>query len=87
MNPPIRSLISNRDPVEHAKRRRPWTRAFSTAALKEYQPLVAKRATQLTEALANTKGEPTNLTQWIAFFTYVVQMSDCADAHVGSHIY
>lgn len=72
MNPPLVSLIATRDPVKHAKRRRPWTRAFSTAALKEYQPMVAKRATQLTDGLADTQGVPTNLTQWIAYFTYAL---------------
>ena len=54
MNPPIKSLISTRTAAEHAKRRRPWTRAFSTAALKEYQPTIHKRGTQLAEGLANS---------------------------------
>ena len=85
MNPPICSLLATSDPSEHARRRRPWTRAFSTAALKEYHPIIHKRATQLTECLANscaTSGKGgskvteanvntwTDLTRWIAFFTY-----------------
>lgn len=59
-----------RDPIEHAQRRRAWTRAFNTAALKEYQPMIAKRVAQLTEGLINTKGCETNLTEWIARFAF-----------------
>lgn len=85
LNPPICSLLATSDPAEHARRRRPWTRAFSTAALKEYHPIIHKHVTQLTELLANScsahvksdskvteadKNSWTNLTQWIAFFTY-----------------
>lgn len=67
---PIPALIGFRDPVEHARRRKPWMRAFSTAALKEYEPTIAKRATQLTEALASQKGV-VDLEQWISWFTCV----------------
>lgn len=85
MHPPILSLVGLPDPVEHARRRRPWTRAFSTSALKEYHPIIHKRVAQLTEALAHScvsdvangrtdaKAEKevwTNLAQWVAFFTY-----------------
>lgn len=85
MNPPVRSLIATSDPSEHARRRRPWNRAFSTAALKEYHPIIHKRATQLTERLGSTctganagqqteteanKDTWTDLTQWIAYFAY-----------------
>lgn len=70
MNPPIRSLIAIRDPASHAKRRHPWTRAFSTTALKEYHPMISKRAVQLMEGLASSKGAEMDLTLWIAYFTY-----------------
>lgn len=69
MHPPVYSLITQRDPIEHARRRRPWTRAFSTAALKEYEPIVANRVAQLVEAVGHQKGV-TDLAQWISFFTY-----------------
>ena len=81
MHPPVYSLLTQRDPVEHARRRRPWNRAFSTAALKEYEPIVAKRVSQLVEGISQRKGV-TDLAQWISFFTYdfmgdMVYVSDC----------
>nr|BAL05149.1 cytochrome P450 [Phanerodontia chrysosporium] len=68
---PIPSLVSIRDPAEHARRRRPWTRAFSTAALKEYEPILAKRISELCGQLAQQKGT-LNLATWISWFTYDV---------------
>ncbi|CDO69439.1 hypothetical protein BN946_scf184791.g34 [Trametes cinnabarina] len=44
-------LVAIMDPVVHAKRRMPWTRAFSVAALKEYEPTVAQRVHQLVQVL------------------------------------
>ncbi|THG99327.1 hypothetical protein EW026_g3001 [Hermanssonia centrifuga] len=67
--PPILPIIATRDPVEHAQRRRPWNRGFSTAALKEYQPIIAKRVAQLVESLASEQGV-VNLVERISFFTY-----------------
>lgn len=62
-------LISLQDPAEHARRRKPWNRAFNSAALKEYQPTVAKRVAQLVETLQAQEGE-TDLAEWISYFTY-----------------
>ncbi|TCD68528.1 hypothetical protein EIP91_010584 [Steccherinum ochraceum] len=45
----FRPLISWRDSDTHAKARRPWNRAFSTAAVKEYEPTLAKRVAQLVD--------------------------------------
>lgn len=64
------SLITYQDPIEHARRRRPWNRAFNTHSLKEYQPIIARRAVQLVEALQSQSGS-VDLAQWISFFTYV----------------
>ena len=63
------ALVAYRNPAVHAKRRRPWNRAFNTSALKEYEPVVARRATQLVESISKQKGF-TDLAQWISFFTY-----------------
>ena len=62
-------LISLQDTAEHARRRKPWNRAFNSAALKEYQPTVAKRVAQLVETLQAQEGE-TDLAEWISYFTY-----------------
>ena len=60
-------LIACQDPVEHARRRRPWNRAFSTHSLREYQPIIARRAAQLVEAL-QVHSSNVDLAQWISFF-------------------
>lgn len=39
------------DPREHAARRKIWNRAFSSGALRQYEPLLRKRALQLCEEL------------------------------------
>ncbi|GJE94426.1 cytochrome P450 [Phanerochaete sordida] len=69
LEPPVTGLIGIRDPAEHARRRRPWTRAFSTAALKEYEPIIIKRITQLSDQLLSQKGT-LNLATWFSWFTY-----------------
>lgn len=61
---------------EHTLRRRPWNRAFNSVALKDYEEIVNRRASQLMQALGNQVG-PTNLSQWISYFTFDF-MSDMA---------
>ncbi|KLO09308.1 high nitrogen upregulated cytochrome P450 monooxygenase 2 [Schizopora paradoxa] len=57
-NPDIApSLISLRDLHEHARQRKAWNRAFSTAAVKDYEPIVAKRVLQLAEVLEKESSE------------------------------
>ncbi|KAF8954023.1 cytochrome P450 [Flammula alnicola] len=72
----VKPLIAIRDKTEHTRRRRPWTRAFSTLALKGYEELVIKRCTQLVDTIA-VQPHPVDLTTWISFFAYDV-MSDLA---------
>ncbi|KAH7913197.1 cytochrome P450 [Hygrophoropsis aurantiaca] len=72
----IRALISVRDPVEHMRRRKPWNRAFSSAALKGYEEILSKRAQQFVTALEQ-QDLPVNLAQWINHFTFDF-MSDMA---------
>ena len=69
--PKIPSVIGFRDPAIHQQRRRPWNRAFNTAALKEYQPKLQARLQQLVDALEERQGQVVDLAQWIGFFTYV----------------
>ena len=42
---------------------------MNTTALKEYEPIVAKRAAQLVERVGEQKGV-LDLAQWISYFTY-----------------
>ncbi|KAF8150653.1 cytochrome P450 [Crassisporium funariophilum] len=72
----VKPLIAIRDKQEHTRRRRPWTRAFSTAALKGYETIVTSRCVQMVDSLSAEKGT-VNLTQWISFFAYDV-MNDLA---------
>ncbi|KAF5340888.1 hypothetical protein D9758_012174 [Tetrapyrgos nigripes] len=69
-----RSLISLRNTKEHATRRRPWNQAFSSTALKEYEPLINARTSQLAGALGQ-QSNSVNLTKWIFYFAYDM-MSD-----------
>lgn len=66
-----RSLLAIRDQREHARRRKPWNRAFSTTAIKDYEPTVRKRAQQLVQELEIRAkvGLPVDLTEWIKSFT------------------
>ena len=62
-------LVACRDTAMHAQRRRPWNRAFNSTSLKEFQPLIVKRAHQLVEGLAAKEGQVADLAQWFSFFT------------------
>ncbi|KAI0667289.1 high nitrogen upregulated cytochrome P450 monooxygenase 2 [Trametes maxima] len=62
-------LVGIMDTTEHLERRKPWARAFSGAALKEYEPLVAVRASQLVQALERQQGE-IDVGKWVNFFSY-----------------
>lgn len=64
----IRALISLRDPAEHARRRKPWTKGFSSAALKGYEEILGKRIHELVTALEKQQ-RPIDLAEWISHFT------------------
>ncbi|KAF9565398.1 cytochrome P450 [Agrocybe pediades] len=72
----VKPLIAIRDKTEHTRRRRPWTRAFTTVALKGYEELVTKRVNQLVDSLL-AQQNPVDLATWISYFAYDV-MSDLA---------
>ncbi|KAL4246829.1 Cytochrome P450 superfamily protein [Abortiporus biennis] len=74
--PAVKSLIGTRDTIQHHHRRKPWTRAFNSTALKEYAPLISHRANQLVELItAESKEKSVDLSSWFGRFTYDV-MSD-----------
>ncbi|KAH9888087.1 high nitrogen upregulated cytochrome P450 monooxygenase 2 [Cubamyces lactineus] len=62
-------LVGIMDPHVHAERRKPWNRAFSAAAVKEYEPLIASRATQLVQTLEKQSGEVV-IGRFFNYFTY-----------------
>ncbi|KAI0628543.1 high nitrogen upregulated cytochrome P450 monooxygenase 2 [Trametes polyzona] len=65
-NPPLLGIT---DPAVHQERRKPWNRAFSAAALKEYEPFVAARAAQLVRVLESQKGT-FDISRFFNYFTY-----------------
>ncbi|CCM05245.1 uncharacterized protein FIBRA_07455 [Fibroporia radiculosa] len=70
------NLINTRNTQHHAEERQVWNRAFSTASVKKYEPIVIRRAAQLVEALktkcgeAETKGAQVNMSDWLSFFSF-----------------
>ena len=48
---PVHPLIGIRDNAEHAKRRRTWNRGFNPTSMKQYEPMVHKRVSQLLEEI------------------------------------
>ncbi|KAH8106578.1 high nitrogen upregulated cytochrome P450 monooxygenase 2 [Phellopilus nigrolimitatus] len=61
-------LIAIRSAHEHARSRKPWNRAFNTAGVKGYEPIVVRRALQLVGELEKRKLE-VDLASWFIFFT------------------
>ena len=52
---PVVSLSTVNDHVEHARRRRTWTRGLSPIALKDHEETIRKRVAQFVEALSDRK--------------------------------
>lgn len=63
-------MIALRDKKEHTRRRRPWTRGFSSVALKGYEPLIVARCQQLVEVLSNQTGA-VDMSKWMGYFACV----------------
>lgn len=55
---------------EHTRRRKPWSRAFNSAALKGYEEIIHRRATILGQQLGKRMGQTVDLARWINFFTF-----------------
>jgi hypothetical protein len=71
-------LIGQRDPILHLQQRKPWNRAFSLAAMIEYEIIVAKRIRQLVGCLEDTvqrsdknfkENAVVDMTKWLKYFT------------------
>ncbi|KAF7375103.1 High nitrogen upregulated cytochrome P450 monooxygenase 2 [Mycena sanguinolenta] len=63
---PANLLVLHGEP--HANRRRLWNRGMSTESLSEYQQVIAKRATQLLDAIADAG--VLDFAAWISYFTF-----------------
>ncbi|OBZ71224.1 hypothetical protein A0H81_08431 [Grifola frondosa] len=76
MKDSAKQLVCVTDIHEHARRRKPWNRAFSVPALKGYEEIIVRRVEQLVETLASQPSEA-NLGKWLSWFAYDL-MSDMA---------
>lgn len=68
----------------HAKRRKLWNRGMSSDSIKNYEAIIAKRASQLAEEVgeAARDGSAVDLASWISFFTYAFFLSTaCFERH------
>jgi cytochrome P450 len=65
------SLAAIRDHTEHARRRKIWSKGFTSSALREYTPLVVNRTKQLAGVFEEHAvcGEAIDLSKWISYFT------------------
>ncbi|KAL4254974.1 Cytochrome P450 superfamily protein [Abortiporus biennis] len=54
----------------HASRRKNWTKAMNSQALKEYSEIVQAKTEELMEALKARQGETLNISQWLGFFSF-----------------
>ncbi|KAJ6495411.1 high nitrogen upregulated cytochrome P450 monooxygenase 2 [Mycena sanguinolenta] len=70
--PSILSVIGE----AHAAKRRVWNRALTSSAIRDYEPLVAKRAHQLVSCLRDSGGV-VDLVHWFNLFSFDV-MGDLA---------
>ena len=66
-----RSIISIRQVHVHADRRKVWNRAFNTLSIKDYEPVLERRALQLIERLEAyaQNHEAIDLKDWMSFFS------------------
>jgi cytochrome P450 len=56
----------------HATRRKLWDKAFATAALRDYQPLILNRLAQLIDQLDTHThdGRIVDLNEWLGYFVW-----------------
>ncbi|KZT50629.1 cytochrome P450 [Calocera cornea HHB12733] len=72
------SLMSLRGHAEHSQRHKVWDRAFTTTAVKDYQPLVTQRVQQLSDRLASESGlGAVDIGKWFSACTFDI-MGDLA---------
>lgn len=79
-------LDGYRDFVPHAVRRKPWTRALNSGAVKDYEADVHDKVKQLVDSLEAKaeKGQTVNISDWMSFFACVlVYLSASSSADFG----
>lgn len=65
-------MVGIQDTDAHLRRRKNWGRGTGPAAVKEYEPFIARRARQLLQRLERAGGkEVVTIGTWFNFFTCV----------------
>ncbi|EGU79236.1 hypothetical protein FOXB_10267 [Fusarium oxysporum f. sp. conglutinans Fo5176] len=67
---PAISLHMSRDKNDHSRRRRAWDRAFSSKALRDYEPRVAKYTSQLLDRLEQSQATTIDIAKWFKFYSF-----------------
>lgn len=52
----------------HTHRRKPWNRAMSVTAIKNYEPLVRTQVEEMIGGLCKYSGEEVDISKWMSFF-------------------
>ncbi|KAH8091068.1 cytochrome P450 [Cristinia sonorae] len=65
-----RNLLNWRDPIMHAKRRKPWARGLNPVSLKQFEPVLEARVTQLVDLLLSKNDGRANISECISHFAY-----------------
>jgi tryprostatin B 6-hydroxylase len=69
---PVVNLHTSRDKKVHERRRKVFSKAFSPAALRDYEVRVVEHAELLTRQLARMEGKPFDATAWFKYFAFDV---------------
>lgn len=85
------SLVNIMNPLEHAKRRKIWNRAFNANSLKEYEQILNRRSRELVDELLKRKGDIVDISKWMEYFAWVhpsrtntLQVQSCWHYNSGS---
>jgi cytochrome P450 len=68
----VNSLVSQRDPAEHKRRRRLWDRALNSTALKNCEEVLVRTTKEFVEQLEKRIGEEIDLSLWTSSFACVI---------------
>ncbi|KAG6034540.1 hypothetical protein E4U41_006500 [Claviceps citrina] len=74
---PAISVHMTRNKDDHTRRRKTWDKAFSTKALRDYEPRVVKYTHALLQQIEHSQGMPFDASKWFNFYSFDV-MGDMA---------
>lgn len=56
--------------ASHTPRRRMWDRAFTIASLKEYEPMVLERISELCTQMDRLEGTVIDMNKWMGYLVF-----------------